>query len=318
VAPSNPKEPTRREIRKTREQVEREYAWILALANEDDSGSLKQFFNWITSKFIENQRRDVPLDLPFTQKEFDDEFNKTAWKQQYTSFEAEARRQQADPRLRNDWLDSINRNKETVQGLADQYGVQLSDDEVTEFATQSRLQNWSPERLRRALQPLLERTILESGTGGMGLAGDAESDLVSWARRNGLTLSPQAAAQYISKITFGQQSLDSVKDDIRKTYLRGMFPAWADRIDAGFDPEVIFEPYRDSARRLLEVNEIDFDDPLMKRAAQYTGPDGKASQLPLYQFEEQIRNDPRWQYTDNAYKTYTDVGTDLLRMFGFR
>ncbi len=317
MAPSN-KEPTKKQIRKTREEVEREYAWILALADSDESGSLREFFNWITGKFIENQRRDVPLALPFTQKEFDDEFNATAWKQQYTSFEAEARRQQADPRLRNDWLASIETNKESIRLLADNYGVRLSEEEITDFATQSRLQNWSPEKLRRTIQPLLERTILESGTGGMGAAGNVETDLVNWARRNGLTLSPESAAQYISRVTFGQQSLDAVKDDIRKTYLSGMYPAWADRIQSGLDPEVIFEPYRDSARRLLEVDNIGFDDPILKRATQSTGPDGKPIQMPLYQFEEQVRKDPRWQKTDNAYQTYTNVGTELLSMFGFR
>jgi hypothetical protein len=119
-------------------------------------------------------------------------------------------------------------------------------------------------------------------------------------------------------IATGRQTLDDVKNDLRKTYLAGMYPAWAEKIGQGLDPSVLFEPYRDTAKRLLEVDNLDFNDPIMRRAAQYVGPDGKPGQLPLYEFEQEIRKDPRWQYTDNAYESYANVGTDLLRMFGLR
>jgi hypothetical protein len=317
VAPSNPKPPTRKEIRKTREEVEREYAWVLALASEDESGSLRQFFNWVTGKYVENARRKVPLAQPFTQKEFDKEFNDTAWKQQYTSFEAEARRQQADPRLRNDWQESIRTNEDFVRAIADRFGAQLTDAEITEFATQARLQNWDQSRLERALQPILERTIAQ-GESLIGAVGDAETQLITWARSNGLNLSRQDLSGYLTNIATNRQSLADAQQDIRQTYLAGMYPAWADKINQGLDPSQIFAPYRNTARQLLELDDIGLDDPIMKRAAQYVGQDGKPSQLPLYQFEQEIRKDPRWQYTDNAYSSYMDVGTDLLRMFGLR
>lgn len=318
MAPSKKEQrATERRVRRTREQIERDYAWVLALAQEDETGSLNQFFDWVTRKYVENARRDVPLDQPFTQAELDKEFDNTAWRQQYTSFEAEARKQQADPRLRTDWLASIETNKATIRNLADQYGIELSDEEITDFATQARLQNWDQLKLRNALEPLLERTLLQGPT-RMGAAGNVEMELSNWARRNGLELSREAIARYVRDVTVGRQTLDSVQDDIRRTYLAGMFPAWSDRINQGFDPSVLFEPYRNAAARLLEVDEIDLNDPLLKRATQHLGDDGKPIQMPLYQFEEQVRRDSRWQYTDNAYSTYTDVGTDLLRMFGFR
>jgi hypothetical protein len=86
------------------------------------------------------------------------------------------------------------------------------------------------------------------------------------------------------------------------------------------DPADIAAPYKQRMARLLEVdeNEIDLNDQLLQRGMQGVGADGKPSVVPLYSFEKQVREDPRWQYTDNAYETYTRVGTDLLRMFGFR
>lgn len=151
-----------------------------------------------------------------------------------------------------------------------------------------------------------------------GVAGDVQTELLQWARSNGLTLNQGSMQEYVRRIATGATTVDDVKDDLRKTYLAGMYPAWADKINEGLDPSVLFEPYRNTAANLLEMSEISLDDPIMKRAAQYVGPDGKPSQLPLYQFEQEVRKDPRWQYTDNAYSTYTRVGTDLLRMFGFR
>ena len=40
--------------------------------------------------------------------------------------------------------------------------------------------------------------------------------------------------------------------------------------------------------------------------------------MPLYEFEQEIRKDPRWEFTENAYDVYSRVGTNLLRTFGFR
>jgi hypothetical protein len=79
-------------------------------------------------------------------------------------------------------------------------------------------------------------------------------------------------------------------------------------------------PYVSTAERLLEVGEgtLGFDDPIIKAGMQSTDSNGQPRVLPLYEYERMVRDDPRWDYTNNAYATYTKVGTDLLRMFGFR
>ena len=144
--------------------------------------------------------------------------------------------------------------------------------------------------------------------------------MTQWASRNGLAIDKSMLAKYVGNMTLGQQTLDDVKQELRTTYLMGAYPAWADRIEKGFDPEAISRPYRSAAAKLLEVeeDEISLDDPLLKRGLQGTGPDGKPRVVPLYEFESEIRKDPRWDKTNNAYETYTKVGTDLLRMFGLR
>ena len=294
-----------------------EYAWLLNFVSEDPS--MQRFFDWVLARFQENQNRAVPLDKPFTQSEFDKEFNKTDTRKRYTSYEIERRREAADPRLQKDFEFRTETQRNTIRDIAERFGVPLSGEELERLTEQATFQGWDEARIRRALEPALQEALAGEGDLDlMGQAGDTETQLLNWVRSNGMELSRQDLAGYISNITLGRQTLADAQQDIRQTYLAGMYPAWADRIRAGDDPSNIFAPYRNSARNLLELDDIDLNDPIMKRAAQYVGPDGKPGQLPLYEFEEEIRKDPRWQYTDNAYSTYTSVGTQLLKMFGLR
>jgi len=151
----------------------------------------------------------------------------------------------------------------------------------------------------------------------IGEAGTNQAALQQWAAANGLQLSADAAAAYVGRMTLGEQSFNDVKDEIRRTYLAGMYPAWADKINAGTDPSVVFDPYKNSIKNLLELSDVGLDDPLMKQILQKTDKDGKPVAVPLYEAERMARQDPRWQQTDNAYATYANVATSLLRTFGF-
>jgi hypothetical protein len=40
--------------------------------------------------------------------------------------------------------------------------------------------------------------------------------------------------------------------------------------------------------------------------------------MSLWDFQKAVRQDDRWQTTENAVTTYTDFGERLLKMFGIR
>jgi hypothetical protein len=297
------------------------YAWLMNVIASDTTGSMQNLLDWVNKRIAQNlarARRGQPVPpTPFTQEEFDQEFNNTAWRQQYTSYEAQRRIEAADPNLSKDFEFRKETARNSILTVAGRFGVVLNEEDINELTDLAVFQGWDEQRIRRALEPLLERTI--AGEADLiGEVGNAETQLMNWTRSNGLQLSRQALSKYLTNITLGRQTLDDVKADIRKTYLAGMFPGWADKINEGFDPLDLFEPYMNVARNLLELNDISFDDPLIKRFTQGVGGDGNPIKMPLWQFEQEIRKDPRWQQTDNAYKTYMDVGTNLLQMFGFR
>lgn len=256
-----------------------------------------------------------------TQDEFNNLTRGYDWFERYDSDQQQAEIAKALDRQNNTNLyeESIRDNKTNIAYTARQKGIELDDATLTELAELARFNNWSAVEIDNAIGQEVVELISAGGT-AVGEAGAIQTSLQQWAASNGLSLSDQEVARYVESGAFGGRDLESIKQDIRQTYLAGAYPAWSDRIAAGADPADIAAPYRKRIAALLELEEdqVGFDDGLLQRGLQAVGSDGKPRVMPLYEFEQEIRKDPRWQYTDNAYKTYTDVGTDLLRMFGFR
>ena len=293
-------------------ELRADYNFILNMARNDNTGSILEFWTELR-KFIRASKGNIDKINAFV----DRELPKRAYFAGMTGQQIGAAIEESKPELGPDVERAIERQQLVIQQLAEQYGVTLPEEQVRAIAEDARRNNLSQFEISVRVRPLLEQAIAD-GQDLTGTTGDAETKLMQWASANGLQLSRESSSRYLSMIATGRQTLDDVKNDLRKTYLAGMYPAWAEKISQGLDPSVLFEPYRDTAKRLLEVDNLDFNDPIMRRAAQYVGPDGKPGQLPLYEFEQEIRKDPRWQYTDNAYESYANVGTDLLRMFGLR
>lgn len=241
------------------------------------------------------------------------------WFERFNSDQELARMQQADPRLREDFNRSLELKRNYVKNLGLQYGITLSDQAISDIALVARLDQLGEDEIQARITPYLEQAIAASEN-LVGRAAEAERDIVQWSRANGLTLTGQSIARYVSSVARGEQTVDNVKEDLRRMYLAGAYPAWADRIDSGYDISEIAAPYKEKMAALLEIDDgsIDMNDSLLQMGLQGVGPDGRPSVVPLYEFERMVRNDPRWQKTDNAYRTYSEVADSVLDMFGFR
>lgn len=211
----------------------------------------------------------------------------------------------------NNYQASIDEKKITIRQLADRYGFPLSDDVISKLAVDMKYNEWTPEELNTALESAF-KDVDASGMELKGAAGKAETDLDTWAKQNGLDIPPDTLKRIVSNYALGKQDIDSAKQELRNMYLTGAYPAWEKQIKDGKDPYDLAAPYRMKIASMLETGEdqIGMNDPILSKAMQ-TG-------KPLYEIEEDIRNDPRWQYTNNAMKTYADMGTRILEMFGLR
>ena len=285
--------------------------FALELINSDTS--LQEFIKRVRRYMDQNNgRTPTPNELDQIKQGID-------WFERLNAVQEEARMLQADPRRRADWNRAQELERENVRNIANNIGVDISDEDVKAIALDARLNGLTEQEIRQRMNPFLQAAV----TGGTDLAGRAaefEREILQWSRRNGLQLTGQTLAKYVQAGVEGRSTMDDVKNDLRRTYLLGQYPAWSDRIEQGFDPADIAQPYIERMARLLEVDEqeIDLNDQLLQRGMQSIGQDGKPRVMPLYEFEQEIRKDPRWEFTENAYDVYSRVGTNLLRTFGFR
>ena len=292
-----------------------DYGFAAAVIAADTSGALKGFFKLISDEMKRTGK-------PPTQYQFDKWATQNEWFKKYDSTQEQAFINKNNPVTADDYKRDVEVKGQQIRQMADTMGIPITDEEIfgdNGLAEQAKFNGWTNIEIQNTLMPNLQNAF-STGTDLKGTAGDVQNDLMEWSRRNGLDLTPTALSRYVQDAVTGKQTVDDIKADLRKSYLVGAFPAWADRIEQGYDPEVIAAPGQARIAKLLEIdeNQVTFDDPLLQRALQGIGKDGKPSVVPLYELDKEIRKDARWDKTDNAYDTYAKVGTNLLSMFGLR
>jgi hypothetical protein len=167
-------------------------------------------------------------------------------------------------------------------------------------------------QLATGMQEINELSIPEGPSGKYFVA------LKNLAADNGLMLSDGAATSYANKIVAGQVDENTVFNTLRESAANA-FPALADKIKAGIDLKTLADPYIQSMSNILEVPDtsIDLFDSKIRNAMAFTLPDGKVGTKSIYDFEKELRQDPRWQYTNKAREQAASVATTVLRDFGF-
>jgi len=148
-----------------------------------------------------------------------------------------------------------------------------------------------------------------------GTAGTTFDDLNKTAAANGLDLNKAFGLQlpsWIAAIDKGE-SIDTYKKVIRDTAKIGMPDNVKKLLDNGIDLQAIYTPYKNLMASTLEINPqtIDLNDPTLRSAITAD------KEVPLYDFERQLRKDNRWQYTQQANKEVGDATQQILRDFGF-
>ena len=160
---------------------------------------------------------------------------------------------------------------------------------------------------------------LTSGIEAKGAAGEIGSALESLrttARLNGFNLEKDFGNQldgWLQRISKGE-SVDDFSRLIRAQAKLGLPEKVGNLLDEGLDLANIYAPYRNTMANLLELtpDTISLDDPILRMA--YSGD----KEMSLYDFRRAIRQDSRWQYTDNAREEVSSAALKVLQDFGFQ
>jgi hypothetical protein len=162
-----------------------------------------------------------------------------------------------------------------------------------------------------------------AGKPTMGYSGEALDNyktLVKAARDNGFQISdilPGGAneQQVLANIASGKIDIDRVKQDARKLAAQGQPQYVRDLLAQGYDLAQVFKPYRQVMATVLDIgdpDQIDLNDPLLRTAITDKG------DMNLYDFKKALRQDDRWQYTEQAKKDVSNAALTVLKDFGFQ
>jgi hypothetical protein len=193
-------------------------------------------------------------------------------------------------------------------------GAELTDVEVTALAQEA--YDKGLDRERNSFNAFLDSKFKFGATGAKGKAGEQLADLQKVAAANGLDLQKAFGTQlptWFASINKGE-SIETYKKQIRDVAKIGMPQNIASLLDNGVDLDAIYSPYKNVMASTLEINpeSITLSDPLLRSAI--TG----EKELPIYEFQRQLRKDTRWQYTNQAKQEVSDVALKVLRDFGFQ
>jgi hypothetical protein len=208
-------------------------------------------------------------------------------------------------------------------------GVEIPDDQAKLIAKDLYIYNLDndpsvlTERLVRFIRPTAG---MIGGVPTLGYSGQALQNyqtLQAVAKANGLRIqdllprdatgAPMTAEGTLEQLALGKLDLNRIAQDARKLASLGQSDFVKDLLGQGYDLETIYSPYKNTMASILELdpNTISLSDPALRMGI------SKEGDMNLYDFERSLRQDNRWQYTQQARGEVADVALRVLRDFGF-
>ncbi len=256
----------------------------------------------------------------WTATKFQAELRNTKWWQQHDSTERQYLLQvKSDPATARATLQQAQSH---VNQMAAQIGVGNTAYVKAQVATAAynvAAKGWNDEQVRS----FLGQYVYFYGNQARGEGADDLNALRSYAYSMGVT--PGNSTWYgnqIRNIISGKSSVQGVKNQIN-TLAKAQYSQFAKQIDAGQTVSDLAQPYMQSMSQILEIpaGSINTFDPTIKKAMTYIGSttsNTAGAGMPLWQFQNSLRSDPRWKQTQNAQDSLMQVGHQVLQDFGLK
>lgn len=141
-----------------------------------------------------------------------------------------------------------------------------------------------------------------------------------WAYDNGVRLPEEFVARKAAQLAKGSTSAEQLTQQMNDRFVGKLYPTLKADVDAGMTVRDAAAPYTATVAAMLGVPEqqVDLQDPLVKRALQNVNDKGEPAYMPMWKFEEEIRKDKRWQYSDDAWETVGAKAFGVMEMFGMQ
>jgi len=205
----------------------------------------------------------------------------------------------------------IKSSKEAIRISASQLGVTLDDAKINSLANA-----YARGDINATVLPY---EIVRQGEIDFtkGAAGNTYNKLRELASAYGIQYNEDWYKNSVASILSGKEAEDTYDVSI-KELAKSKYPTLAKQIDAGRNVRDLASPYIESMAQLLEVgsDSITLDDFYINQALTGLDADGTPKQKPLWEFQQQLRQDPRWRYTKNAQESMMSASRKVLQDFG--
>lgn len=239
--------------------------------------------------------------------------NSTWWSQTSSTARQAFATMKADPAT---WNQNIDNLQASMTATAAQLGVTLTPQQAQQIAIDA-ITNGYDQNTAVLDQKMAQFLKPASGNHFGGQAGSYEDQIRQSMMDLGVFMPESQLDNQIQQIVAGKQSVQGVNAQLR-TQAASMYPAYSQQINSGMNLSDIASPYMQRAQQLLEMGpgSINIQTPMIKSALQYTQ-NGQPTAMPMYDFEKQVRQDPRWLSTDNAQDAFMANAHQVLVNFGF-
>ena len=191
-------------------------------------------------------------------------------------------------------------------------GVRVEDSELTDLLKKAYSGNLTETQIDSSI------TLTNSFGGNFGGTILTQMDeLKKTARSYGLSYTDAKYNQWGADL-FANRITDAEIEKAIQTEAASAYPAFADQIQKGVTVDALASAYKSSMAAILEIDadSIGYNDPTLRKALQYIGPDGKPTSKPLWQFETELRSDPRWPLTNNARDSIDSLQYKVMKDWG--
>jgi hypothetical protein len=218
--------------------------------------------------------------------------------------------QQTDPATYNQ---QITQQATHIAVLSQSMGALASPADVSLLATHAMQFGWNDEQIKQQLNAFVK----PGGGAYSGQAGQLQWQYKQLAAQYGATVSDGTMQSWVQGGLNGAITPDSVKQNL-VNQAASKYPGFKDRLMAGETMQQIADPYIQSQAKILELNPqaVQINDPLIQQALSTKDSKGQPSSKTVWQFEQDLRNDPRWTKTQNAQDSMMQTGHGILQQFG--
>lgn len=209
---------------------------------------------------------------------------------------------------------ALERKAQTIASEMGLDGHSINSHILGHYVAMAQMHGWDDDTLRHALGRYLK------GTGDYsGQAGELQQQVRQMYADYGVRYDANQTLAQVRGILSGRQTIQGVHAMIT-THAKSTFPGLAAQIDAGHTVAEIASPYLATKAQLLEVppTTITLQDAAVRKALSTKDPKtGAIGVMPLWQYEQSVKADPRWDKTKNAMNDYSQMAQQIGRDWGF-